>query len=854
MNMQKKLLAHMDLEQGEYQLLEEHIFEVSRLAGERGKEIGLEYTCQLVGLLHDFGKYSKEFQNYIRGAYRGRVVHSSSGARIVELLAINLKEDRYNFFSEKERALLNLHKEILQYPILAHHGLYDIIDHDLEYRTGQRLSLENDKELELLEEEALYLNYIDKEYINRRGKNLDELFYLSFQEFEEIYKKIGKMGQELPRRKEEKTGRVSVNFYLGALVRLILSILKEADVYDSSNYFRGDDKDKLIGREELDRVWGEGQKAIENLYQNFEKKESRSELDLVRSELADEIATFSSRYPKGNFKLSMTVGSGKTYASLRYALVNAKKFKKNRIIYCTAFLSVLEQNAGEIKKVLGEKGVFEHHSNILEDRSFQEGEEDAQDGEEYYLTEYLKESWESPIILTSLVQFYNSLFKGRSQNLRRFSKLINSVIIIDEIQSLPTKALYLSNLMLNFLAEIMNCNIVHCTATQPKLDDREVLFYPVLYGFDQKDESIVPKIEKKEVFDRVSYYSLLGEKVNQRLESKEILEHLKKELEESDSVLFVCNSKRAVRRLYDQLKADDDMEELELIYLTTNMCPQHRLEIIERMKSDLRLLRQGNRKKKIICVSTKLVEAGVDLDFDTVYRSIAGLDSIIQAAGRCNREGKKEEKGRLYIFEYEEDRLDRLKELREGRDASQAILLGYLEKKNPGERAELDLESLVDLYFRKLYMNVENGGKSLKYPLSDSETILEFLSDNKDKEKHYKQAEAGNGQDFILKQSFKSAASKFELIKEDTSSIIVPYKNKNQLEALHQAIEIKDYRTLKKILKSLQPSTISVRRSEIDKYRNYIFRELDGELLILSQEAYDKEIGLKIEELQSLIF
>src|SRR5699024_11119862 len=369
----------------------------------------------------------------------------------------------------------------------------------------------------------------------------------------------------------------------------------------------------------------------------------------------------------------MPVGSRKTYASLRYSIANSKQFHKSRVFYCTAFLSVLEQIAYLIKDVWGDEYVLEHHSNIIEDF---EGNGDEEDEKEYQFYEYLKESWESPVVLTTIVQFSNTMFKHWSSNIRRFSKLINSVIIIDEIQSLPTKVVYNFNLMTNFLTHIMNCNILHCTATQPNFDNRDALKYPCFYGDKSEKSSIIRSIENSEVFDRVDYYSLLGGNLNTVLNTGEILSHIRGQLKDEKSALIVLNTKKAVSNLYNELLKNDEIRDLdcEIVYLTTNQCPSHRLEIIEKMKKRLRDLRDHREQKKLICVSTKLVEAGVDIDFDLVYRSLAGIDSIIQCGGRCNREGKKTSKGKLFIFEYEDENLKYLPDLEKQRIAARSAL------------------------------------------------------------------------------------------------------------------------------------------------------------------------------------
>lgn len=853
MNDYNEALAHYG-EDNQKQLLIDHLFKVGNRARDLGCEVKLGNSSQLIGLLHDFGKVDKKFQAYIRGAYKGRVNHSSAGAIIIE----HISEEVYNVYHIKgvlesknlKINVWNLYKEILQYPILSHHGLYDIIDNNFNYRTASRLDLQERTNEESIVRNLEFFNMINQSHINLYNNSIYNLYYKGFQEFIKIYKSIIKLSKNtiLKSNQNYKIHRMkSRHFYFGALVRLLLSILKEADIYDSSNYYKTE-KDKTYSQKELDSIWeGMGQTFTE-LYEEFSKKSEKSELDIIRTEFSNEAYDFSHKFDKGAFKLDLPVGSGKTFTSFRYGIENARKFHKKRIICCTAFLSVLEQNASTITEVLGSQYILEHHSNIIEDYEVDEEEQDKKD---YEVSEYLKESWESPVLLTTLVQLSNTMFKHKASNIRRFSKLINSVIIVDEIQSLPTKAIYNFNLMTNFLTEIMNCTVVHSTATSPSFDNNETLNYPCNYGNELGETSIIKTIKNKEVFSRVDYYSLLDKETNNKFNRQDLISHIKNQLKTEKSALIVLNTKRAVDNLYQALNEDTVLKEdnIEIIYLTTNQCAKHRLEIIENMKNRLKDLRKYENERKIICISTKLVEAGVDIDFDIAYRSLAGIDSIIQVGGRCNREGKKESKGNLFIFKYEDENLKDLPEIQRQISASETALKIL---NNDTELDKIDIEKACDYYFHKLYLNEEGRGNNLEYVLKKQDnTILNLLSSNAKLKENYEQ-KTGEKANFTLKQSFKTAAMEFDLIKEDTITVIVHYKNEKIINSLYESINSYDFYNIKTLLKKLQPYTISVRN--IGKYENYITKELDGEILILNQEAYDYKVGLTKGELQTLYF
>lgn len=850
MNEYGVLLAHYDEKDDcvNEQLLADHLFEVSRISKDTGSLVGLKNSCELIGILHDLGKSSDMFQMYIRDEYHGKVNHSSAGAKVLDYIENKVKKE-YDIESLlKSRnikiRIWELYKEILQYPILAHHGLYDIIDNNFDYRTGIRLDYDRDGEYDFKNKGLSFFSTLNEKYKKVNNRSIYCLYYEGFIEFIKIYKKLKRMAIKHDHKIHKNK---ALNFYYGVLVRMLLSILKDADIYDSSNYYRKH-RDKVYSKDELDAIWKQMRNNVEDLYEGFNNKVNKSNLDIIRTNLADQIYKFSQKHNSGAYKLSMPVGSGKTYASLRYSITNSKKFYKSRVFYCTAFLSVLEQNASSIKEVLGDKYILEHHSNIVEDF---EGSEDKRDEKEYQIYEYLKESWESPVILTTIVQLSNTMFKDKSSNIRRFAKLINSVIIIDEVQSLPTKAVYNFNLMTNFLTHIMNCNILHCTATQPNFDNKDALQYPCFYGESSKDSSIIGSIQKPGVFYRVDYYSLLGKDLNTVLNTEQIISHIKEQVEDEMSVLVVLNTKRAVSNLYNVLIEDVERQDLdcEVIYLTTNQCPKHRLEIINKMKERLKDLRNNKEQRKLICVSTKLVEAGVDIDFDLVYRSLAGIDNIIQCGGRCNREGKKVSKGRLFILQYEDEKLRYLPDLGKQRIAAKSAL--RILTREDTTNSKLDMEKACDYYFGKLFSNEEAESRYLEYPVGKGDTVLNLLTTNPKGKTNY---EIKNNEKpyFKLKQGFKTAAVKFDLIKENTIDVIVQYDNNGLMERLYEAIEDNDYYAIKIILKKLQLYTISIRRS--DKYENYISKELDGKIFILNKEAYDEKIGIFKSELQSLIY
>jgi CRISPR-associated endonuclease/helicase Cas3 len=534
--------------------------------------------------------------------------------------------------------------------------------------------------------------------------------------------------------------------------------------------------------------------------------------------------------------------------SLRYSITNAKEHNRNRVFYVTAFLTVLEQNAADIRSILlMDDVILEHHSNFVEDTDIIF--ENEYDKAEYNPQAYLKESWENPIILTTMVQFLNTLFKERASNIRRFCKLINSVIIIDEVQSLPLKVLSNFNLMMNFMKEIMHCNIVHCTATQPVLDSK-AMTYPIYYGNEEDQFASIINIETKllECFHRVDFYNLTGNNANLLLSTEKISDYIQKELMLFNTCLVVLNTKAAVLKLYDYLIKN--ISGVEVIYLTTNLCAAHRLNVISSMKEKLKYNRNESGQHKLICVSTQLIEAGVDVDFDIVFRSLSGVDSIIQCAGRCNREGKLEFEGKmvhgkLFIMRYSEENLSYLPDIKASVDATEYAIRSVVEQ----EDDSLTIERLQLPYFNKYY--ISNRDKLDYVDMKKGSNMVEELGKNDPDRYAYTIAKKPNKKHMMF-QAFLRAAENFHLIDEGTTAIIVPYQNQELLQNLHLAMNKKDYRRIKEILKKLQRYSVNVYLSP--KLEPYIYKNEEYNIYFLSEPYYHENKGISTVGLADLIY
>ena len=326
---------------------------------------------------------------------------------------------------------------------------------------------------------------------------------------------------------------------------------------------------------------------------------------------------------QGFFSLSLPTGLGKTLCSINWALHHASHHKNiRRIIIVLPFISIIDQTAKELKEIFKDGDyVLEHHSNVIY-------EEDDKD-ETFDVKQLATENWDYPIIVTTSVQFFESLFgNGRSQ-CRKLHNIQDSIIIFDEIQTLPLAITGPTIIMLNNLQKLCRCSLLFCTATQPDFETRR--------GFEGI-EHIEPLVENPEqVFKqtrRVTYCPM------NNYEEITISELSDSVVSKQESALVVFNTKKKARMFYDAIK---NVAEYKVFHLSTNMCPVHRKAVIEEIRGALK------QKMRIIVSSTQLIEAGVDMDFPAVYRELAPLASIIQSAGRCNREGNMDN-GNVYLF------------------------------------------------------------------------------------------------------------------------------------------------------------------------------------------------------------
>lgn len=797
----KRFIAHIRKADRSEQYVDEHNDQVAELASAIAEPYGLAKIAKLAGRHHDDGKNTPEFTAYIRAAVegkrvvRGSVIHSTHGARLVNELASSKLNSR-------------LTAEIVRTAIMSHHGLRDCLSLDGDVVFVE--AAENIADSYESVKETVYQRYggdfINQEFIDA---GLDTHF-------------ITKNIQAL-QKKSKLLG--SPYFYLAMFIRLITSIVIDADRTDTACF---EDKKALPQRrapDERKEMWKKYLVHYESQLEKLQEGKKTSSLDPYRGEISRSCAEFDGG-EAGIFRLVVPCGAGKTLAALRYALQTARRYGKERIFYIAPFNSVLEQNATEISKFIGDPdAVLEHHSNII--FSAEENKGKNEDEKRYQL---LTENWaQSPVVATTAVQFLNTLFAGQTSCMRRMQALGNSVIILDEIQALPIKVLKLFNGAMNFLASFCKSSVVLCSATQPLLD--KIDHYRIL-----QPRSIIENEEKyNEAFRRVQIVDCMNEQGYSR---EEAANFLVSQLESARSVLAIVNTKRDAREIFKHMRDKLGNETpYRIFHLSTNMCPAHRSRVLKHLRERLEDKDSG---EKIICISTSLIEAGVDVSFERVVRSLTGLDSIVQAAGRCNR-NYETSCGIVSIINLRDERTGGQGYLKEAQKATQELL--YSIKRSPeGYPGGALSQAAMDEYYARYFQHLL-GEMAYRLKFDPEHTLLDLLTSNPSGQRGFKE-KYPQGRSPELKQAFKEAGEAFSVIEDDGKvDVLIEYDDeaRKRLQKLREATTLQEKRT---DLRQLQPYTVQLRENDWIKTQRTALAPEDGGILVLPPGYYDGEYGV----------
>lgn len=763
------LIAHRRERDGKEQLLVTHLTQASELADKFTERVGFSELGKILGLLHDLGKASKEYQDYLGSAeglinpdeddfvdykaMKGRIDHSTAGAQLV-----------YKKLASRGREGKVL-AQFLALVLVSHHsGLIDCLKPDGTNEFHRRI-MKDYKETHLAE--AI-------ERLPVIEKLLDEILTQPIEL---------RFWEKLTAMKDVKED-VTLPFKHGLLARFLLSCLLEADRLNTAdfenpsneairNYGKYNSWEVLIDRLEV--------KYAKYTQETAQMKPGRAlEVNQLRAEVAQACLKAAEKN-KGIFQLTVPTGGGKTEASLRFALHHARVHKMDRVFYIVPYTTIIDQNAEKLRKILEkenerDKVVLEHHSNLTPEK-------------ETHRHSLLAENWDAPIVFTTQVQFLETLFGSGTRDARRMHQLANSVIILDEVQTIPIKIVHMLNAALRFLTHDCGSTVVLCTATQPPLDKLPNEYRKLTI---ESEQQIIQ--DAADLFEKLKRVEVHDERKPGGLTNSDIVNLVERVLGEKGSVLVVVNTRASAQAVYKQIKVRN--MGAALYHLSTNMCPVHRMDVLEnKIKPKL------EANERVICVSTQLIEAGVDIDFGAVIRALSGLDSIAQSAGRCNRHGLRENGGSVWVVNLQEENLDRLEDIKIGQEQTQRVLDDFVENVESFDNDRIGLNSIAT-YYRFYYQARKD---EMSYPVDENspvgrnDELFNLLSRNNVAVQSY-QRNNQTQPDIVLRQSFSSAAKAFHVIETMTRGVVVPYKEgETIIMDLCGAQELdKQYKLLKK--------------------------------------------------------
>ena len=754
--MKEKYLAHLKNGLGDFHDLDKHLRCVGELAEKYIREANAELTEQAywAGLLHDFGKYRDEFQAYMKS--EGKIKSSNETHHAVYGSALSM----INGWN------------ILAFAIAGHHtGLHNF--EDLKNR----------------------INDEDERYQIHSSNVLQEL-QSKFEEKEENLPQIPHILGQIDFIKN--------NYQFEFATRMIFSALIDADRYDTArhaNNWKMPETPKLNPTDLLEKL----EKVRQSKSENAGKNGVDEKLLKIRNQIFADCLREAEK-ERGFFSLTVPTGGAKTLSSMAFALKHAEIHKMRRVIIVIPYLSIIEQNAKEYRDAFGNDVVVENHSAV-------EVEEKSDDEDDMNPLSLITENWDAPIIVTTSVQFIESLFARKPAKCRKLHNIANSVVIFDEIQTLPAKLLVPLFDVWRELKENYGVSFVFSTATQPAF--RKQNNFPT--GFDEFDE----KHPLREITSNTKQIYKDLNRVNydfSNFTKPQTWEEIAAKMRNEPQILCVVNTRKHAFELWNELSGKiTEPRENGIYHLSSAMCAEHRLQTIAEVKSRL----QQNKSCQVI--STQLVEAGVDLDFPVLYRAIAPLDSIVQAAGRCNREGNlKDEKGnpkkgRVKVFMPENNNLPK----------------GIY--KNATEitcTMNLDSETLANDYeiFSKYFQ--------LLYKSNDTGTDIQKLRNE---------------------MKFKTVSEKAKVIEKEGVGVIVQFRKSFEIieEIRNRGInknrntDFVDFK--KEDWRKLQRFTVNLWETDFEKLQKLgqlrpLLEDKKIELFVLDIGSYHKELGVLTNE------
>jgi CRISPR-associated endonuclease/helicase Cas3 len=739
-------LAHVDRRASRVDPLGEHLRRVSNSAAGFGASFGASDWAHLAGRWHDLGKFQEAFQAYIRRAsgYDADDGPTGGGPGRVDHStpgAIHAVE-HLGALGPKGRAVGRL----LAYVIAGHHaGLPDWSAAD-----GGRASLE-------------------ARLTNRRAEYAATAQVPAARQWMDA----GPPGGGPP------NGKCTALW-----LRMLFSALVDADFLDTEAFMDPATAQKRTGWLPLPDIM--------TAFDAFMTAVPRTDtaLNRVRSEVLKWCREAAKQHP-GVFSLTVPTGGGKTLSSMAFALNHASRHGKRRIVYVIPYTSIIEQTADVFRRAFGDlagRTVLEHHSNLDDDKATSRSKLAA-------------ENWDAPVVVTTSIQFFESLFSARTSKVRKLHNLVDSVVVLDEVQLLPVDFLRPVLDAIQMLADHFGATVLLMTATQPAWN-----------GAPEENARVVGLRDVREIVPNPDalHHRLRRVEVAapEDLAAQRSWEDIANALMDCPCALCVVNTRRDARVLFETLAASDP----DAVHLSALMCGAHRSAVIADMRARLRA------GAAVRVVSTQLVEAGVDIDFPVVFRALAGLDSIAQAAGRCNREGKLD-RGEVWVF------------------VPPSMPPPGILRKAEGVTRTLLAEGLDDLlapdafrrFFRQLYWL--HGENLDKYG-------IRLLLDH-----------AGKSRD--LAYAFRTAAERFRIIRDDQNlPVIVRWEGHPRADRVEQAIAAFEYGTPDRwAFRALQRSIVNVPRWSLDRLLSAGAVEQIHERMFVQIDTtlYDERVGLRLE-------
>ncbi len=733
-----KYIAHVKESDGEWsvQSLRDHLKNVAEIASDFAKSFSNDDWVRAAGILHDIGKSSKEWQEYIsnRSGYSdapvtetsfGKVTHSTHGAA----------------WAFKEWPDIG---KVIAYLIAGHHGGLPDWFHEMRVGGGLEHRLKKE-EIDKLPEVAEDIT----DYVNHHLKKPNSLPCDSQLESEQIH----------------------------LWIRMLYSCLVDADFLDTEEFMNPENGSLRNGYLSINEL-----KSQFDAYMDSLKKDSRlSQVNNIREEILSQCRKTAEETP-GLFSLTVPTGGGKTLSSMAFALDHALKHRKDRIIMVIPYTSIIEQTAEVYKRIFGIENVLEHHSSL-------------DPSEETQRSRLASENWDAPIIVTTSVRFFESLFAAKPSSCRRLHNIVNSVVILDEAQMLPTNYLKPILYSIKGLISLFKVTMVLCTATQPAIRDK------IFTKGNGEHYSLLDDIPCREMMVKPTPLELTSKLQRVTIETleKPISDwyEVAEKLTCFHSVLCVVNTRKDCRELFELMPEGT-------LHLSANMCGEHRSETIDLIKQRL------ERNESVRVISTQLVEAGVDFDFPVVFRAMAGFDSIAQAAGRCNREGLLPEKGKVFVFEPPNQ--PPAGSLRKGAQTGREIL------SVDSEGCRDLLPDTVKRYFQLYYSGL------LTF---DSKEIVDLLSSNVHPD---------------LNIQFRTAAERFRMIDDQYQQSVVIWYEGEKANSFDLIDELRRFGPKREIMRKLQRFTITIPK--------YVFEEIQDSFESIhdiwcqyTDSAYDEVLG-----------